>query len=469
MKSTTARAAATPPATPIERVMAPFREFTHLEASGGIVLILAAIAALVWANSPWNASYFDLWDTNLTVGVGDYSLSKALHLWVNDGLMAIFFFVVGLEIKRELLVGELASPRRAILPICAAFGGAVVPACLFLAFNAGTGYSDGWGVPMATDIAFSLGVLALLGSRVPLALKVFLTALAIVDDLIAVLVIALFYTSDLSAGYLPLAAGFFASLIVANRAHVNRPLLYALLGLGLWFAFLKSGVHATIAGVLLATTIPARTRIDSESFLELAERQVDRFRRAGAPGESVLTGSEHQAALHRLQEATEQAESPMQRLEHSLHPWAAFAIVPIFALANAGVELGADLGNSLTTSLTAGIVVGLVAGKLVGITGFSYLAVRLGPTELPDGVSWRQLIGVSLLGGIGFTMSLFIAGLAFDDPARLDQAKIAILLASLIAGIAGFLLLRAVSKPPPQAPEPSGDGTGERAHYTSVA
>ncbi|MEZ4571026.1 MAG: Na+/H+ antiporter NhaA [Thermomicrobiales bacterium] len=430
--------------------MAPFREFIHLEASGGIVLILTAILALVWANSPWSDSYFDLWSTKLTVEIGGYALSKALLLWVNDGLMAVFFFVVGLEIKRELLVGELATPRRAVLPLAAAIGGAAIPAGLFLAFNVGGDGASGWGVPMATDIAFSLGVLALLGSRAPLGLKVFLTAFAIIDDLIAVMVIAMFYTSNLKAEYLLLAVAIFIFLVVFNRVHVSSPIPYALLGLVLWFAFLKSGVHATIAGVLLAATIPARTRIDARRFLEVAESQVARFREAGDPGGPILTSKDHQAALHNLMDATEHAESPMARLEHALHPWVAFAIVPVFALANAGVDLGADLGSALSSSLTLGIVFGLVAGKVIGILGASYLAVRAGITELPDGIDWRQIAGASFLGGIGFTMSLFIAGLAFDDPMMLDRAKIGILLASLIAGISGYAVLRMVSDTEPE-------------------
>ena len=463
MKTTTAEKAAVPPPAPIDRVLAPFREFAEIEASGGIVLMVSALVALIWANSPWSGSYFDLWDTTVTVGAGGYELSKALHLWVNDGLMAVFFFVVGLEIKRELLVGELSSPRKAALPIAAALGGAMVPAAIFLAFNAGTENVDGWGIPMATDIAFSLGVLALLGSRVPLALKVFLTAFAIIDDLIAVLVIALFYTSDLKFNYLAAAAGVFVLFIIANRARIHSPIPYGLLGVVLWCALLQSGIHATIAGVLGAMAIPSQTRIDVGRFVEVAQFQLDRFRRAGngEPGVTVLTSPEHQAALHRLTQALEQAESPMARLEHGLHPWVAFGIVPIFALANAGVDLGTDLGAALTSSLTLGITIGLIAGKPIGIVGASYLAVRLGLTELPGGAQWRHILGISLLGGIGFTMSLFIAGLAFDDPALLDRSKIGILLASAVAGTAGFALLRAISTPDAADP-PAGSGDDNR-------
>ena len=451
MKSPTAPAAAPLPRAPVDRVMAPFRVFAHLEASGGIVLIFMAVGALIWANSSWSESYLDLWSTKVTVGFGEYSLSKDLVLWVNDGLMAVFFFVVGLEIKRELLVGELASPRKAILPLTAATGGAAIPAGLFLLLNLGGSGEAGWGVPMATDIAFSLGVLALLGSRAPIALKVFLTAFAIIDDLIAVMVIALFYTSNLKTDYLLMALGVFAVLLVVNRVHVNSPIPYALLGVLLWFAFLKSGIHATIAGVLLATTIPAKTRIDAGHFLEVAEAQIARFRRAGDLGKSIMTSGEHQAALHHIQVATEHAESPMARLEHTLHPWVAFFIVPVFALANAGVDFRtADIGDALGSSLTLGIILGLVAGKFVGIVGVSYLAVRFGLTELPDGIGWRHIGGASFLGGIGFTMALFIAGLAFDDPMMLDRAKIGILIASLIAGVVGYIVLWFTYKPEPE-------------------
>ncbi len=427
---------------PIKKVLYPIREFMHAEASGGIVLMLCALAALAWANSPWSTTYSALWETKLTIGPGGFNLSESLLHWINDGLMAVFFFVVGLEIKREVLVGELASLRQAALPIAAAVGGMVAPALIYTAVNLGGEGAAGWGIPMATDIAFALGVLALLGPRVPTSLKIFVTALAIVDDLGAVLVIALFYTSNVSWASLGAGALFLLALVAANRLHVRHPLAYALLGIGLWVAFLKSGVHATIAGVLLALTIPARTRVDTAEFLDRGREILEEFDRSGVEGEDILTNEGQQAAIMELESLTEHAQTPMQRLEHSLHPWVAFAIVPLFALANAGVALGGDLGVALTQPVTLGVVAGLVVGKQVGITLFSWLAVRSGLAELPQELSWRHIYGASLLAGIGFTMSLFISALAFGDGPLQDAAKVGILTASLVAGVAGWLVLR---------------------------
>ena len=295
---------------PVERIVRPFQDFAHKQSSGGILLIIATVIALVWANSPWAGSYAALWHTKLTVGVGDASISKDLTHWINDGLMAVFFLVVGLEIKREILVGELSSPRCAALPVAAAVGGAVVPALIYLAINAGTKGAGGWGIPMATDIAFALGVLALLGKRAPATLKVFLTALAIVDDIVAVLVIALFYTSEISWGALGVGAVFLAALVVANLIGVGRTLVYAVLGVGLWLCFLLSGIHATIAGVLLALTVPATSFINPGAFLERSRYILDRFEDAGEKGENVLTNEERQAALHALNHATYKLEPP---------------------------------------------------------------------------------------------------------------------------------------------------------------
>jgi Na+:H+ antiporter, NhaA family len=427
---------------PVERIVRPFQDFAHKQSSGGILLIVATVVALVWANSPWSESYAALWHTKLTVGVGDASISKDLTHWINDGLMAVFFLVVGLEIKREVLVGELSSIRNAALPIAAAVGGAVVPAAIYLAFNAGTEGSAGWGVPMATDIAFALGVLALLGDRVPLALKVFLTALAIVDDIVAVLVIAFFYTSDISWGALGVGVVFLAALVVANLIGVGRTLVYALLGVGLWLCFLLSGVHATIAGILLALTVPAISFINPGAFLERSRYVLDRFEQAGEKGENVLSNEERQAALHALNHAAYKLEPPLHELEHALHPWVVFAIMPIFALANAGVPLGGGIGDALTSPVALGIVAGLVFGKQLGITLFAWLAVRSGISELPEGIRWRHIYGASWLAGIGFTMSLFITDLAFSDGTLVDAAKLGILVASLISGVVGWTILR---------------------------
>jgi Na+:H+ antiporter, NhaA family len=432
---------------PVERIVRPFQDFADKQASGGILLIIAAAVALIWANSPWGESYIALWHTKLTVGVGDFSITKDLTHWINDGLMAVFFLVVGLEIKREVLVGELSSARNAVLPVAAAFGGATVPALIYLAINAGTEGSAGWGIPMATDIAFALGVLALLGERASTTLKVFVTALAIVDDIVAVLVIALFYTSEISWGALGVGSVFLAALIVANLIGVGRTLVYAVLGVGLWLCFLLSGVHATIAGVLLAMTIPATSFIDPGAFLERSRYVLDRFEKAGEKGENVLANEERQAALHALNHAAYKLEPPLHELEHALHPWVVFAIMPLFALANAGVPLGGDIAVELTSPVALGIVLGLVVGKQLGITLFAWLAVRSGLSELPEGIGWRHVYGVGWLAGIGFTMSLFISDLAFSEDSLVVDAKLGILCASLIAGVVGWTILRGASRP----------------------
>src|SRR5215218_5111296 len=405
----------------------PFQDFANKQSSGGIVLIAATVVALAWANSPWGESYAALWHTKLTVGVGDFSITKDLTHWINDGLMAVFFLVVGLEIKREVLVGELSSARHAVLPVAAALGGALVPALIYFAINAGTAGSAGWGIPMATDIAFALGILALLGRRAPTTLKVFVTALAIVDDIVAVLVIALFYTSEISWGALGVGAVFLAALIVANLLGVGRTLVYAVLGVGLWLCFLLSGVHATIAGVLLALTIPATSFIDPGAFLERSRYVLDRFEQAGEKGENVLTNEERQAALHALNHAAYKLEPPLHELEHALHPWVVFAIIPVFALANAGVPLGGGLGEALTSPVSLGIVAGLVLGKQLGVTLFAWLTVKSGISELPRGIGWRHVYGAGWLAGIGFTMSLFISDLAFSDGSLVEIAKLGIL------------------------------------------
>lgn len=425
-----------------QMVVRPFQEFTRIEASGGILLLVCTVIALVWANSPWAKSYYELWHTQLVITIGNFSLDHDLHFWINDGLMAIFFFVVGLEIKREVLVGELSSVRRAALPIAAAVGGMLVPAAIYFALNAGTVGAVGWGIPMATDIAFALGVLALLGSRVPTVLKLFLTALAIVDDIGAVLVIALFYTSELSLPALAVAGGILLFLFFLNVAGVRSQPLYLVLGIALWLAVLGSGVHATIAGILLAMTIPASPRASSSDFLERARALVHEFEREGVSDAKALINEGQQAAVHALEEVSEEVQTPLTRMEHGLHPWVTFAIMPLFALSNAGVTLGGNFVDELATSVGLGIIFGLLVGKQVGITLFTFLVVKTGIAVLPDGVSWRQIYGVGWLGGIGFTMSLFIATLAFGDSPLLQTSKVAILVASLIAGLVGYGLLR---------------------------
>ena len=428
-------------APPIERLMRPIQAFTRLEAAGGILLIACTIVALVWANSPWAASYFHLWHINLTFGFGGAQLSEELHFWINDGLMAVFFLLVGLEIKREALVGELASFKKAALPIAAALGGLLLPAGLYALLNRGGPGAAGWGIPMATDIAFALGVLALLGDRVPASLKVFLAALAIADDIGAVLVIAFFYTAHISWISLAFAGAFFVGLIAMNRIGARHPLIYALLGIGLWLAFLQSGIHATVAGVLLALTIPARQRIDVRAFLRRSANTLDEIRRAEDSGEVVEAIAAKGHAIERLVADCERVESPMLRFEHALVPWSKHFIMPIFALSNAGVALGSGATGALVNPISLGIMSGLIFGKPIGIVAFSWLSTRSGVASLPTGVRWRQIVGVGMLGGIGFTMSLFVANLAFGSTPMLETAKVGILAASVISGVAGATIL----------------------------
>ena len=431
----------------------PFQEFVKTESFSGILLISFMFIALVWANSPWSASYESLWQTQVNVSVGSFKIDKPLLLWINDGLMAVFFFVVGLEIKRELLVGELSSLRQALFPIAAALGGMLAPAALYLIFNANGPGESGWGIPMATDIAFALGILALLGKRAPLSLKIFLTAVAIVDDIGAVLVIALFYTDKIVWVSLAAAAVIFVVLMILSRMGVRKPLPYALLGIALWVAFLKSGVHATVAGVLLAMTIPASTTIDRKGFLERIRGYLDRFEEEGIRDGSTFTTKKQRALLQGIEDCTQGVEAPLQRLEHALHPWVAFFIMPVFALANAGVDLRTDIIAALVNPITLGIIVGLVVGKQVGITFMAWLVTRVGLSKKIAGVSWKQIYGASMLAGIGFTMSLFISNLAFSDPAMLTNAKVGILVASFISAGLGWFILSRNGVPKSQAEE----------------
>jgi NhaA family Na+:H+ antiporter len=407
----------------------PLRQFLHTESGGGIALLVAAVVALVWANSPWSGGYESLWSTELRLSLGGVELSEDLRHWVNDGLMAVFFFVVGLEIKRELVVGELRAPRTAAVPALAALGGMVVPAALYLAVNAGREGVDGWGIPMATDIAFAVGVVALLGSRVPSALKLFLLTLAIVDDIGAILVIALVYSEGVDGGALAVAALAGVGIVVLRRLGVDWPFAYVAAGLVLWVATYQSGVHATIAGVVLGLLTPARPvapdLLTQDWVSDLAEDP-----------------SPHDLAT--LRRVARSSVSPAERLQHDLHPLTSFVIVPLFALANAGVviERGAfDAPGAGAVAL--GIGVGLVAGKVIGITGATWLAVRTGVGRLPSGVTVRQLVGVAGVAGIGFTVSLFIAGLAFppEAPGLEAAAKIGILIASVVAAVVGSAIL----------------------------
>ncbi|MHC4209042.1 MAG: Na+/H+ antiporter NhaA [Planctomycetota bacterium] len=433
----------------IDRLLSPLVEFARIEAAGGILLLICTAVAVAWANSPWRGSYFDLWHMPVAIEIGTFRLSESLAHWVNDGLMAIFFFVVGLEIKRELLVGELASPRKAAIPVAAAVGGMAVPALIYALVNIGGDGMDGWAIPAATDIAFALGIMALLGKRVPLSLKVFLMAVAIVDDIGAVLVIALFYTSDISWAALGGAGVVMALLILANLLQVRKPIVYVALGLLLWLAFLQSGVHATLAGILLAFTIPSRFRIRGADFVAFSRRALDEFERAGGNENDLMTNQARQQWVHGLEMACEHADTPLLRLEHALVPWVAFVIMPVFALANAGVEISAGFGSALGSRISLGIILGLVLGKPAGIMLCTWLAVRLGLGALPEGVTWRQISATGWLAGIGFTMSLFIAYLGFGEGEQLVAAKYGILAGSLIAGGGGYVLLRLATRPAP--------------------
>ena len=430
---------------PLSFIMNPVQKFFRQEAAGGILLMVSAVVAIVWANSPFAEAYFHLWHTHVYVDIGPLSIHKHLLHWINDGLMAIFFLLVGLEIKREVLSGELASKKKAALPVAAALGGMIVPALLYVALNAGSPTLNGWGVPMATDIAFALGIIILLGKRVPVALKVFLVAVAIVDDLGAVLVIAFFYTSKLSLGALGIGGLFLAAMIVANKLGVRRLTVYTILGIGLWVAFLKSGIHATLAGVLMAMTIPTSRKISPQAFMEIGKNAMYKYMGATKPDQKDLNHKQEHA-IHDMEHASKEVTPPSLRFEHALHSWVSFLIMPIFAFANAGVSFaGIDFVASLTSKVTLGIILGLFLGKQIGVFTFSWLAIKTGIAEMPARTSWKQIYGVSLLAGIGFTMSLFIASLAFGEGQTLDLAKLGIIVASLASGIGGWFVLSSSS------------------------
>ncbi|MFN8483461.1 MAG: Na+/H+ antiporter NhaA [Anaerolineae bacterium] len=419
-----------------------FREFAHSEATGAVILLVAAIVALVWANSPWAYVYVAILHTDISVSVGQHVFSLSLHHFINDGLMTLFFLVVGLEIKREMLVGELASPRKAILPVTAALGGMLIPALIFTAFNLGGVGQAGWGIPMATDIAFALGILALLGARVVPGLKVYLTALAIADDLGAVLVIAVFYTASVSFAALAVAALLLVVMFGANHRGVRSTPLYIVLGVGVWLAMYLSGVHATVAGVLIALTIPVRAQMDPEEFLVRGYTWLGALEGVKLTTDSMIHDRRQLELIMELHDAAREMRPPGLVIEHGLHPFIAYFVIPLFALFNAGVPLEGGGLSSVLNPVGLGVLLGLVLGKQIGVTFFSWLAVRFGWASLPEGVSWRMLYGVSWLAGVGFTMSLFVTELAFTDEYLINEAKLGILLASLVAGVVGLILLR---------------------------
>lgn len=416
----------------------PVVRFLEIEAAGALLLLLATAVALIWANSPWSGGYESLWGTEVAFEVGSFHLSESLGHWVNDGLMAVFFFVVGLEIKRELVGGQLRERHDAALPAAAALGGMVVPAVIFLVVNLG-GDTEGWGIPMATDIAFAVGILALFGDRIPAGLKILLLGLAIVDDIGAIVVIAVFYTDQIDLGWLAAAGGGLAVVVLMRRASVWYAPAYALVGAAVWLCALESGVHATIAGVALGLLAPARPLMPELEADHLADRLSQ---------DRDVTAAEVRAMSFELRESVSVAE----RLEERLHPWTSYVVIPVFALANAGIPLSADsLGDAARSRVTLGVVLGLVVGKVLGVSTATWLAVRLGVARLPLGVTWRHIVGMAAVAGIGFTVSIFVAGLAYEDGSALqDQAKVGVLAASVLAAVTGSLLLRGGRAPAPR-------------------
>ena len=437
-----------------------FTRFAHSQAFGSTLLLGATVAALLLANSRWSDIYFGYLHTKVGLAWGSATFALTVQYWINDLLMVVFFFVVGLEIKRELVAGQLSSIRKAAVPVVAAVGGMVVPAVIYAWFNPGGDAAAGWGIPMATDIAFALGVLALFGRRVPVGLTVFLTALAIVDDLGAVLVIAIFYTDQISWPGLLVAAAFLLGIAVANRTRVGHPVVYVALALGVWAGVLASGVHATIAGVLVAMLVPVRSRMSPREFLDLTDDRLSRLRAARLTTDSMIEDRWQLDAISDLRRVASAMRPPGLALEETFHPFVAFYILPLFAFFNAGVAVTGSLVDDLLHPVGLGVVAGLVLGKQLGVTLFSLAAVKIGRAEKPEGVTWSQIYGGACLAGIGFTMSMFVGQLAFSDPENLDRAKVGILCASVLAaalgaGVLGALLPRQKVQPTVTVPPKS--------------
>lgn len=437
--------------TPADKyIINPVNSFISKSTTGGIVLFVSALIAIILANSSFSEWYHHLWEHKIGFYFdGNTYLNYSIHHWVNDGLMAIFFFVVGLELKRELIGGELSNPKNAMLPIIAAVGGMVVPALFYTFFNYGIESAHGWGIPMATDIAFALGVLYLLGDRIPLSLKVFLTALAIVDDLGAVMVIAIFYTAEIDYFMLFTGLGFVVFLFLSKAFGIRNTIYYAVIGIFcVWLPFLLSGVHATIASVLVAFTIPADSRVNENAFIEKIKLYLNQFKYADQNEKVPTLSSEQLHVLEDMRIVTKDAMTPLQRLEHRMHPFVSFVIMPVFALANAGVTFSNDIFAEVTSNVTLGVAVGLIFGKVLGVFGISMAVIKLKIANMPEGLTSRHLFGVGFLAAIGFTMSLFVTNLAFTGPTpelvaeHQLQAKLGIFMASLIAGVIGFIILK---------------------------
>ncbi|MDP2089839.1 MAG: Na+/H+ antiporter NhaA [Flavobacteriaceae bacterium] len=424
-------------------VITPFEKFLKIESLSGLLLFGATIIALIWANSAYGNLYQELWNYNLEFKIQDFNLSKPLILWINDGLMAIFFFLIGLEIKREILVGEINTLKKASLPIFAAFGGIIIPVTLFFVLNQNPETAKGWGIPMATDIAFSLAILQLLGKRIPLSLKIFLTAFAIVDDLGAVFAIALFYSATIEWTLIGYTLLPFAALLFLSYKGVFNKFIVFILSCIIWLLFLKSGIHPTVAGVLIAFTIPIRQKINFVTYSKKLKLISENICRTEDTQNTILSKKQIYL-IDDLQDWTEKVQSPLQHLEHSIHSWVAFLIIPVFALANAGIMFGGT--ENIDYAISTTIALSLIFGKSIGIALFSYLGIKLGLAVLPEDINFKQIIGVSFLAGIGFTMSIFVSNLAFQGNAALiDASKIGIIMGSLISGIIGFIILRIYS------------------------
>jgi len=430
-----------------DQILRPAQQFFDKEASSSILLISATAIALIWVNSSIGETYHSFWHTQISFAFGHFHISKTLLHWVNDGLMSLFFFTVGLEIKREILVGELATPKKALLPVIAALGGMIVPALIYAAFNIGLPTIHGWGIPVATDIAFALGAVAVFGRKLPVSLRIFLAAFAIADDLGAVVIIAIFYTKEIVWSNLIISLFFIFGLAAANFFWIRQTLIYAILGLAVWFFVLGSGVHPTIAGVIVSFFVPARGRYDTDNFLQNIKKITEKFEcEEQSCGYSILLNQEHMYAVQALELACHDVETPLQRLMHALHPWVAFLILPLFAMGNTGLIFrGIVFSETVSNPVILGIIFGLVVGKPIGILLFSYLSVKTGIASLPQEVRWSHIFGGAMLGGIGFTMSLFLSELSFSDPHIIDYARIAILAGSILSALFGMSYLGFIS------------------------
>ncbi len=429
----------------VEKILkSPFQKFVKIESLSGVLLFGATIIALIWANSPFQHLYESLWQYKIGITTESFSLNKPLILWINDGLMAVFFFLIGLELKRELLIGELDTPKKAAFPFFAAIGGMLIPVLLFIFLNKNPETANGWGIPMAADIAFTLAILNLLGKRIPLSLKVFLTAFAIIDDIGAVLVIAIFYSTSINWILLAFSIIPLALLLFLSHKKLHSIYLFLIMGFVVWLIFLKSGIHPTVAGVLLAFTVPIRQKMTFKSYADKL-LEITNSIKSGTKEKSFMLTKQQIAQIDNLEEISEKVQSPLQLLERRLHNWVAYFIVPIFALSNAGVAFNSNV--NLDYALIVNIAIALVVGNFVGVSILSFLSLKLRITELPKDVNYMHILGVACLAGVGFTMSIFIANLAFiSNPVFIDSAKIGILLGSLISGISGYVLLKFTSK-----------------------